>query len=300
MAKSKQQRSGPKFGAAAIFGIAIGLFAIAAVVSIVVNANKTEELTVNTPTHPHTFGYAPDGETMWIGTHTGMYEYGDGKWTRAVPAIAQNDVMGYFVDAEDTNIIYISGHGFVQRSTDGGETWAAIENGMPNAPKPDVPDAHMLAQDPNDPKHLYVFTNQQENNIYETKDGGETWSLAGTIEPVAYMMAVAPGGSSLLTTSEAGLTEYKLTAGNNEVIKRTDAPAYIVLTRSNGEAIVYGANGFQRSTDYNKWTPMEVDLNGELPLGIRESHTNPDRLAIVTDKYSLYESEDGGKSWSKK
>ncbi|MBP1156966.1 MULTISPECIES: hypothetical protein [unclassified Paenibacillus] len=94
--------------------------------------------------HPHVFSYAPDGETVWLGTHTGVYEWKDTKWQRTLPPLSQDDVMGLEIDASNPQHIMVSGHGFVKRTVDGGETWETAENGLPNQPKPDVPDAHQL------------------------------------------------------------------------------------------------------------------------------------------------------------
>lgn len=208
--------------------------------------------------------------------------------------------MGYYVNANDPKVMYISGHGFVQRTEDGGASWKPIENGMPNAPKPDVPDAHILAQDPNDSKHLYVFLVQQENNVYETKDGGDTWNLAGTIAPDAYSMSVAPGGNALLVASEAGLRQYSFGENKNDVIAYSDKPVYSTYTLPNGEVFIYGPEGLQRTQDFKTWKPVELDLGAEQAIGIRASHADPNRLAVVTFDYTVHESTDGGNTWTRK
>lgn len=253
--------------------------------------------------HPHVFGYSPDGSEVWLGTHHGMYAYDttEGEWMRVAEAIADQDVMGYEVHTDAPDTIYISGHGFVQRSDDGGQTWKAMENGMPNAPKPDVPDAHLMAQNPNDPQHLFVFLVQEANNVYETLDGGETWNLAGSIPSDTYAIAVGPeGGSTLLVGSESGLRQFAFENGSviGESAWSTD-PTFALLRRADGEVITLGPTGYRRTATGKTWDAINIDLQGENPLGIRESHVDPNRMAVVTNSYSVFESTDGGKTWSK-
>jgi photosystem II stability/assembly factor-like uncharacterized protein len=287
-------------------GIVVSVLVAAIVIfggaSLLWNGKQADELTAGTETHPHVFGFAPDGETIWMGTHTGMYGFTElSKWTRVVEPLAASDVMGYHVNANDPRTIYVSGHGFVQRSTDGGATWGAIENGMPNAPKPNVPDAHMMTQDPNDPERLYVFlAHQGVNNVYETKNGGETWSLAGTVTPQAFAIATLPGGEpGLLAASNAGVSAYRFKNGETTSEKAwASEPSGDLLTLPNGTVIALFRDGFRSKSEAGDWTAMPLDLRGEQPLGMRVSHRDPNHLAVVTAQYTLIQSTNGGLTWS--
>jgi len=286
--------------------VAFGVLVVAAAVAMLARSipDGTETLDPRTQAHaPHVFGYAPDGETVWLGTHTGFYAFAeDGRWERTVEPLADRDVMGYQVNGNDPETLYVSGHGFVIRSTDGGATWAPIENGMPNAPKPDVPDAHLMTQSPSDPLHLYVFLAQERNNVYETTDGGETWRLAGTITPFAFSIAPSPSGNGVLAASrESGVVEYTFRDGKTtaETVWSPD-PSGHVATLADGTVVALFGDGFRKTTDGKTWAAMNVDHGGEFPLGLRASHEDPNRLAVVTIDYSLYESLDGGKTWEKR
>lgn len=262
--------------------------------------DSEDELNANTNAHPHVFGFSPNEETVWIGTHNGIYARMQGKWKRAVPKLSRDDVMGMEVDRQNPNRIYVSGHGFVKRSVDGGNTWTSIENGLPNDPKPDAPDAHQLLMDPQNPDHLYVILMKEGDNLYETRDGGDTWKSAGTIPAMVYSAVVAPdNGSSILAGTEAGLYRYDLNDGSVKETLLTNRAVFQIVPSSNGNVLVMNEEGFAVTSDFRNWTPISVDLNGDIPLGIHVSPKDPDRWIILTRNYSLYESRNAGKDWNK-
>ncbi|TLS50013.1 hypothetical protein FE782_21995 [Paenibacillus antri] len=253
-------------------------------------------------THPHTFTYSPDENSVWMGTHTGIYELSDGKWRRAVEDLRDNDIMGLEINSSDPNKIVASGHGFIAGTSDGGGAWTAFENGVPNQPKPNVPDAHLLTTDPNNPEHLFVFINQEGDNVYESLDGGRTWSVAGEVSAGAYTIAVPANRpvneNSLLVGTEEGLFLYRLGTELNSTETLNSEPTYGLLTRVNGEIISLTESGMYRSVDGKDWSPMDLELKDEMPLGIKASKQNPNQLLIVTNQFTAYESTDNGQTWN--
>lgn len=251
--------------------------------------------------HPHTFSYSPNEESVWLGTHTGLYELSNQKWVRTVEPLKTSDIMGLEIDSTDPDKIVASGHGFIMGTLDGGETWRPLENGVPNRPKPNLPDAHQLVSDPLDPGHLFVVVAQEKDNMYESVDGGETWSALGTIPFGAYTIAVSTNNefkNTLFVGTEEGLFAYEIEADAISSEPLSSEPTYGLLTRVNGETIALTESGIYRSQDGKEWSNMNIDLNGEMPLGIKASKQNPNQLLIVTDKLAAYESADGGVSWS--
>jgi photosystem II stability/assembly factor-like uncharacterized protein len=287
-----------KFSLEWLFGlIMIGIIAI--VIIGMMNrsgGSSADEFTMDSGSHPHVFSYAPNDETLWLGTHTGLYEWKDEKWKRAFESLSSNDIMGIEIDPTNPKRMYISGHGFVMRTMDGGETWSSVEAGLPGQP-----DAHQLTMDNQNPDHLYVMLASQGDNLYESKDGGESWEQAGSIPPTTYSIAVAPDKNSILGGSETGLFRYSFNNGG-EMTEETisNEPAFQLLTLPSGEVITMSEGGFLRSSDLKTWSPMEVDLNGEMALGIKVSKIDPDRFVIVTDQLSAYESRDSGNNWTQR
>lgn len=294
MAKSKK---GFSLSLGWIFAVIMICVISLVVLSMISKSKDTsgEELKPGSEAHPHVFSYAPDGETVWLGTHLGVYEYREGKWKRILSPLRRDDVMGLEIDPSVPDKIYVSGHGYVKQSRNGGKTWETIENGLPNNP-----DAHHLIMDNKNPNHLYTMLAHQGDNVYETKDGGGTWTVVGTIPAGAYSFTVAPDeGSSLLAGSETGLFRYDLINGSFKETKISNEPALQVITLDNGDVIAMNEGGFVRSSDLKTWSPMKIELNGEMPFGIKASKADPKRLVMITQNLSVYESINGGLDWTK-
>lgn len=274
--------------------VIIVLFAVIAVIvwGAVDRSKNADELQPDID-HPHTFTYAPSGQSIWLGTHTGVFEQQEGKWTKTLTKLGNKDVMGLEIHSDDPENIVASGHGFVLRSTDGGASWGSEVKGLP-----DDPDAHHLTSDPNDPNHLFVVLANPTDNVYESVDGGMTWKKAGSIPAGAYTIAVSPKDSSaLLAGSEQGLFRYEMKDGEVDETKINNNPAFSILSLSSGQVIVMNEGNFLATTDFQSWSPMNVPLEGKLPLGMKASKTDPNKLVIVTDDYSVFESNNGGANW---
>ncbi|MHC2183886.1 photosystem II stability/assembly factor-like uncharacterized protein [Paenibacillus sp. PvR052] len=67
-----------------------------------------------------------------------------------------------------------------------------------------------------------------------------------------------------------------------------------------GNVIALTEGGFLRSKDLKTWESMQVELNGEMPLGIKSSAKDASRLLIATSGLKVYESKDSGKTWTQK
>lgn len=296
-----KQRKSLKIGTGTIVMIVFSIIVAGGIWGVIDRSDKAASDEFDpVSTHPHTFTYSPDENSVWMGTHAGVYELSDGKWIRAVEDLKDFDIMGLEINSSDSNKIVASGHGFIIGTSDGGSTWSAFENGVPNQPKPNVPDAHLLTSDPGNPEHLFVFIAQEGDNVYESLDGGKTWSAAGTITAEAYTIAVPTNRpnneKSLLVGTEGGLFLYELGSNTNERLNLE--PTYGLLTRDNGEIISLTESGMYRSTDGKDWSFMDLGLNDEMPLGIKASKQNPNQLLMVTDQFIAYESTDDGQTWN--
>ncbi|MCK4487792.1 MAG: hypothetical protein KAU38_13670, partial [Desulfobacterales bacterium] len=92
----------------------------------------------------------------------------------------------------DNNVIWVAHNYWVEKSTDGGQTWTHVWNGTMQSPSDDTCSncpwsdqfrfCNSLAIDPSDPQTVYVGTSGRYTNwepcgaIYKTDDGGETWT----------------------------------------------------------------------------------------------------------------------------
>jgi photosystem II stability/assembly factor-like uncharacterized protein len=125
--------------------------------------------------HVHSLAVDPEGRSMLLGAHTGLFRSEDaGKtWKRVrVPTKHQHlDVMAVAFDPKDPRLIYIATHETgVLKTTDGGLSWAEVNIGLGG------PDVHGLAVDPNAPAKLHAAVREKGEGIYRTTDSGGKWA----------------------------------------------------------------------------------------------------------------------------
>jgi len=125
--------------------------------------------------HVHALAVDPEGRSMILGAHTGLFRSEDsGKTWKRVPVPTKHphlDVMAIAFDPTNSRVLYIGTHeAGVLKSTDGGATWAEANNGLAGL------DVHGFAVDPNDPAKLHAAVREKGEGIYRTTDGGTKWT----------------------------------------------------------------------------------------------------------------------------
>ena len=87
------------------------------------------------------------------------------------PAVGTPRVTGIAIDPGNTRSIWVSLEvDGIRRSTDGGDSWTALDGAIPN------PDAHNVAVTLGPPKTVVVVVN---NDIFTSTDDGATWEAVG-------------------------------------------------------------------------------------------------------------------------
>ncbi|MBS1705249.1 MAG: hypothetical protein JST40_05205 [Armatimonadetes bacterium] len=175
----------------------------------------------------------------------------------------------------------------VFRSTDGGETWTQLTNGLPSQTATDV------AIDPSNPQVLYagigrIFGSTQ-NGIYKSADGGNTWSkLAGGLPTSSVgriTLCVAPSLSSRVYAMIARSCDASGGNGTTLGAYRTDNSGTswttlnvgsiqatygwylntIAVQPTNPNTVLFGGYTCSRSTNsgstFSDVTPPHVDLH---------------------------------------
>jgi photosystem II stability/assembly factor-like uncharacterized protein len=125
--------------------------------------------------HVHALAVDPEGRTLLLGAHTGLFRSEDaGRTWQRVELSAKDahlDVMAVAFEAKVPGVIYVGTHERgVFRSTDGGRSWEEANNGLGGL------DVHGVAVDPNTPKKVHVAVREKGEGIYRTTDGGGKWT----------------------------------------------------------------------------------------------------------------------------
>jgi photosystem II stability/assembly factor-like uncharacterized protein len=133
-------------------------------------------------TEPAALFVSADGGTTWRQSRGLAELVAARKWLYPVKTIPPH-IRFILPDARDPDTVYAAGQvGGLLKSTDGGESWVDFTDGID-------PDVHSVAQDPSDPRTLYVITGgggdivhgypppaPQGRPIYRSTDGGGTWA----------------------------------------------------------------------------------------------------------------------------
>jgi photosystem II stability/assembly factor-like uncharacterized protein len=123
--------------------------------------------------HVHALTMDADGQTLWLGAHTGLFRSQDRgeTWTGvALPVThAHLDVMAVAGDPRDAKVLYVGTHeGGVQDAR-----WGCDMDSCER--RPEGPDVHGLAVDPREPLKLHAAVRGPGEGVYRTTDGGEKW-----------------------------------------------------------------------------------------------------------------------------
>ena len=160
--------------------------------------------------HVHALAVAADGQTLWLGAHTGLFRSADaGRSWRPITLSASQahvDVMTLVVDPRDGRTLYVGTHeAGVFKTQDAGGTWAQMNNGIGGL------DVHGLALDPKEPAKLHAVVRGKGEGVYRTKDAGAKWvrvddGPAGEVKVLASVnISTGMGGIFLYAGTAEGL-----------------------------------------------------------------------------------------------
>lgn len=214
---------------------------------------------IDSISHPH--GLAVDIEDpnqLYIATHKGLLLLKDGKDLYRIGETT-NDLMGFTVDAKDSNVFYSSGHpssggnmGF-QKTMDGGETWKKVSDGL-SGPV----DFHTMTVSRVNSSIVYgLFMGQIQKSI----DGGKAWSFLEN-QPEKIIALVAD------------------TAKENTIYASTQ-------------------QGVWSSTDGGEtWSLLSEQLASSIVIALAQNPKEENKLLSFSDTLGLASSSDGGVTWT--
>ena len=244
------------------------------IADIAVNPNNTAEMYL-----------AMASSGVWKTTNNGT------TWEPIFDNVGSYSTGCVTIDPSNSNTIWVgSGENNNQRSApygdgvyvshDGGKSWSNV--GLKNSEH-----IGMIVVDPRDSKHVYVaaygplWSAGGDRGVYETRDGGETWS-------------------QILSVSEhTGFNEVHMDPRNPEVLYATahQRRRHVFTYLSGGPE-----SGIYKSVDGGKnWAQLKSGLpGGDVGrIGMDISPANPDVLYATIEGHGTYRSSDRGASWNK-
>ncbi len=236
--------------------------------------------------------FIDQNETVWCGVDVGgLYKSDDRcqSWKRMNNQVVDDYIQAILVHPQDANLVFLGTEGALQRSTDRGETWTDIRDGLP----PHSTDGDLTAPinafavDPLNPDMIYAGVGtrrwaNKSNSQYENL--GEDDYGRGTI----------------YKSTDRGLSWTKMSSGIH-----AQANIFDIACSFQTENLVYAgtSRGIYKSTDAGQTWQLKV--NG-LPIpkvtSMDISRSN-DQLLFLTlksegDVYGVYKSTDGAETWT--
>ena len=211
---------------------------------------------------------ADDPDTVYAGTEPiGLWKSTDAgeSWTeiesvRNFPHVATVKYPAFGVephlrdvtfDPSDPKTIYAALQvGYMLKSTDGGESWQLLDEGL-------GPDVHTIVIDPADTGRVYIATGGYQ---YRSEDGGASWTqmAQGFEQKYAVPMVMDPADSSVLYSALAN--------GNPRAWSTREGGAESVLIRTKDAGATWEA------------LPANPDLSRGFPEGIVPDPEEPGRM----------------------
>jgi hypothetical protein len=128
-------------------------------------------------------------ERMYIQNHHGVYRSDDGgaSWESIADGLPSDFGFPIVVDPHDPDTVYVfplvadgnrvppEGKPRVWRSTDAGNTWTALSNGLPDGGFYSVVLRDAMCSDEASPTGLYFGS--RDGSVYASRDAGDSWAL---------------------------------------------------------------------------------------------------------------------------
>lgn len=243
-------------------------------------------------THIHGVVLPPNSDLVLLATHGGLFALDSAGSARMVSEAA-DDFMGFTAATDGT--LYASGHpamggniGVIGAGSADG-TWSKLSDGAQGPV-----DFHALSVSPADPLVLYGTY----GGIQASRDGGRTWSMAGTgPDEVIDLAAAADDPGHLFAGTMSGLMESRDYGATWTLAAAGGVPVTAVEIAPDGSLRVFVAGaGFALL----KAGEIEVisDRANDVFLHMAFDRENPDNVIAVTAESDILESNDGGKTWS--
>jgi len=231
----------------------------------------------------HTFFYEhvfdpTDPQTMYVGTYAGgILKSIDGgrNWFEVNGLRHQGTVLGNSygtaLDPTDPDTMYATTIGGIFKTTDGGEEWRFIGEGV-------FQHLRQIGIDPTNPQRLYLGGDSQ--TFYLSDDGGDTWTLVSLGNTPTEVASIPPGADVQFPdiAVDPHIPNRILVAVN----RSPDTP--LLRSTDYGQTWQSPALGFQASAYALAFHPTQA---GEVYAGLGWS---PDQPRLVR-------SDDGGLTW---
>ncbi len=267
--------------------------------------------------------------TLYAATDRGLYKSTDGgnSWRSsglnsvlaaqapgvAAPPFAKADggsasstlVSAVTIDPNNSQVIYATtwGQG-VYKSTNGGASWAQINNGL------GCLWLYGLTTDPANSQILYTGGHEhpagQGGGVYKSTNGGTSWFpvVSGLSNRNVHALAVDPRNRNVVYTGTQGGIFKSTNGGNQWQFASQPGNGYpwaIAIDPGNGQTVYagLGGGGVYKSTNGGaNWSPANGNLAHRDLRALVIDAANSQTLYAGTNGGGVYATTNGGKDWN--
>lgn len=251
-------------------------------------------------------------DIIYVATNDYIYKTRDGgrTWANISKGMSYSRVISMAIDPVYPAIVYAGTKGdAVHKSHDGGQRWASMRRGLDDATITSV--VNQFVFDPADSQHIFLATTM---GVFETKDGGESWTkkMEGMKEVLMVVtLGMDPTRPSVLYAGTSGGVYKSIDqAGHWQQVNNGLVPPDMVKTSRalNVTSIhvdpyepdtVYAATlaGLYKSTDAAKsWKRIGESLADQMIIAMVHDR-NRRGVLYIAGRDGVHRSEDGGMSW---
>jgi photosystem II stability/assembly factor-like uncharacterized protein len=249
---------------------------------------------------------AKDPNLLIVGTNRGLYRSLDAgeSWSQMQTASTPDliNVESLAIDPRNTNVIYAGTWHLPYKTTDNGQTWTNIKNGIL-----DDSDIFAIDIDPREPDHIVASAC---SGIYETNNAGASWKKVQGIPSQSRRTRAILQHPSLSGIVFAGTTEgfWRSTNGGDSWMLTTSKQLEInsiAVHPSNPQTVYIGTNnyGIMVSHDGGKnFAPTNGGYSGRFANSILPDREKPGRIYASTINTTtgggfFFVSNDNGQTW---
>ncbi len=187
------------------------------------------------------------------------------------------------------------------KSTNGGQTWAAL----PNGPKTIAASQRALVVDPG--LHGTLYAIDILNGTFKSTDGGATWThlnVDGDVDETALVIAptssatlyVATSRNGIVKSGDGGATWERAGLGNEQVFELAIDPTHPSTLYAG--TFGYGGGVFKSTDAARAWTATHQGFVGTVISTLTIDPSDRSTVYAVTDSGDGFRTTDGGLSWS--
>jgi len=237
-------------------------------------------------------------QTLYAGTGNGVFKSSNGGSSWLPIGLTGSYINSILVDPSHLLTLYAGTQsGGVYKTTDGGTTWAAVNNGGLSGT-----DVYAMAFDPATSSTIYAGT-YFNGAVYKSTDGGSNWTKITAGSQPVFALRIDPTTKYIYAATGAGVLKSTDSGSSWAQYNSSQLILSLAVDPGNSQTLYTGVgNGVLKSTDGGyTWNQVNSGLTNSTTSNIFVDPSNGQTLYAATNNNAvgrLFKSINGGSSWT--